>query len=256
MNNSIETICLSLVEKGQKIKNNVAYSIDKLHQQENIHQEIAPIHKQSNPKVKFLLFGGLLCLSAGVLLGLSTQPQSARQELKDNKIELKNDRSQKKTGHGPEEATSIILDILGVAGICSGTFLSLRRKRNSSYISPIIEKDYTKCSSDIIEAICSIKESCSKEWDETVMEHTKYCKQFIDTMACSEDEKVEKKESVTASSLIKYNSFEIQQLIDSASSTHNISVINDAVDTCSKKLQDAIDSAITQQVSIYKNVLK
>ena len=94
-----------------------------------------------------------------------------------------------------------------------------------------------------------------KEWDAAVMEHTNRCKQVIDTMKCSEDEKIKKKEFITTSSLIKYNSFEIQQLIDSASSTYKISAINDAVEVCSKKLQDAIDSAISQQISIYKNVM-
>ena len=255
MNNSIEKICLSLSEKGQVIKNNVARSIEDMHQQEDTQQPVSPAQKQSNSKAKTLIFGGLVCLAAGVFLGITAQQQSAKQESEGNRTEQNNDKSQKQNNHGTLGTASVIMDIIGVVGICLGTFLSHKRRGNRSNVSPIKEVDFSRYSSDLIEAICSIKEKCSEEWDAAVMEHTNRCKQVIDTMKCSEDEKIKKKEFITTSSLIKYNSFEIQQLIDSASSTYKISAINDAVEVCSKKLQDAIDSAISQQISIYKNVM-
>ncbi len=255
MNNSIESICLSLNEKGQIIKNKVACSIENLHQQEDRHQPLPPVEKQSKLKAKTLIFGGLFCLAAGVFGGITTLQKNTKQESESNRIEQNNDVSQKKNDYGPIGAVSIIMDIIGVVGLCSGFFLSLKKMGKRTNISPMKEVNYNRYSSSLIEAICSIKDECSKEWDAVVMEHTNRCKQVIDTMGCSEDEKTEKKELITTSALIKYNSFEIQKLIDSASSANRISAINDAVDVCSKKLQEAIDLAITQQIAIYKSVM-
>ena len=117
------------------------------------------------------------------------------------------------------------------------------------------EIDYSKRTADLIETICTIKDNCSKEWDNAVLEYNRLCKQAVDTMEISEAEKIEKKEAVTTSTIIKYNSFEIQKILDSASSTKDLSAINDAIDICSKKLCDAIDRAIIQQETIYKNII-
>ena len=237
MNNDIDAICHSLSEKGQMIKNKVVRSIDNLLQQEEASQRLVPTQKKSNPKAKILLFGGLFCLTTGIILSITTP----KQESADSRIE-QNNKSSKKNDHGAQGTASVIMDILGVFGICSGTLLSLKERSNRANALPDREVDYSRYSSNLIESICSIKDVCSKEWDEIVMEHSMRCKQIIDKMECTEEEKIEKKESVTSSVLIKYNPFEIQQLIDSASSTKNIAAINDAVNVCSRKLQNAIDS--------------
>lgn len=251
MNNSIENICLSLSEKGQLIKSNVARSIRDLHLQEYLPMSQIPHQKELSSKAKILLYGSLFCLSVGVILGVTSQSENKEQETIDIRIEHNNPKNNR-NGLG---VAAVLMDIVGTVGICTGTIITLRRKGTNSNDYQEKGVDCTICSSDLINAICSIKDACSKEWDDAVMEHTKRCKQFIDTMEYSEEEKIEKKEWVTTSTLIKYNSFEIQQLIDKASSTNSISVINEAVDTCSKKLQDAIDLAITQQISIYKNIM-
>ena len=249
MNNAIEAICQSLSEKGQMIKNKVARSIDDLHQQDEVPQRVV-LYQKSSPKAKILFVGGMFCLAAGFVLGVT----NSKQDSTSSRIE-QNNRTTKTNNHGLQDTASIILDILGVVGLCSGSFLYRKGINNKEKSISDKKVDSSRYASKLIESICSIKDVCSKEWDEAVMEHSRRCKQIIDTMECTEEEKIEKKESVTTVILIKYSAFEVQQLINSASLDKNYTAINDAVDVCSKKLQDAIDSAITQQLSIYKDLI-